>query len=130
MLMSVADIEARSGQVYEDEQLDQVQALIDDVTGLVEDFLGRYFTTAAPPRAVKAIACMEVRRHLNVDPGIASDRVGDLSTGYAHQGEVVVLSPSALARLRPYKRRSGIGSIQLYSRYVPDPVEEEDEEAA
>lgn len=124
MLMSVADIEARTGQVYEDERLDQVNAFITDVTALVEAFLGRTYDTATPPAAVKAVACLEVIRYLNTDPGVASDRVGDLSTSYAYGGAVVALSKDTKDALRPFRWRSGLGSIQIVSRFIPDPVEE------
>ncbi|MEU4726545.1 hypothetical protein AB0G06_43700 [Nonomuraea dietziae] len=124
-LMTVADIEVRTKQVYEGEDIDQVQALIDDVTGLIEDFLGLTYETVAPPRAVKALACMEVRRHLNTDPGIAAERVGDLNTNYAHGGAVVALSDDVEAKLRRYRRRRGIGSIRVISHLVPDPVVED-----
>ncbi|MEU7830389.1 hypothetical protein [Nonomuraea sp. NPDC049129] len=121
MILTVADIEARTGQVYEDTQLDQVNAFITDVTALVEDFLGRVFTPTSPaPAGVRGITAREVIRYLNEDPGVAADRVGDLSTSYAHQGAVVVLSADTVTQLRRYKRRSGIGSIQLVSRYIPD----------
>ncbi|GII83289.1 hypothetical protein Ssi03_12790 [Sphaerisporangium siamense] len=124
MLMSLADIEARMGQVFEDERVDQVNAFITDVTALVETFLRRSFATSAPPAAVKAVACLEVIRYLNTDPGVAADRVGDLSTSYAYAGAVVVLSKEAKDALRPFRSRTGLGSIQLVSRYIPDPVEE------
>ncbi|SFI81946.1 hypothetical protein SAMN05216275_10578 [Streptosporangium canum] len=123
MLMSVADIEARTGQVYEDERLDQVNAYITDVTALVESFLGRTYDTATPPAAVRAVACLEVIRYLNTDPGIAADRVGDLSTNYAYGGSVVALSSDVKTALRPFKWRSGLGSIQVISHLVPPPAE-------
>ncbi|WP_043617366.1 hypothetical protein [Nonomuraea candida] len=121
MLMTVADIEARTGQIYEDERLVQVESFIADVTGLVETYLGRTYTTAAPPAAVKAVACLEVMRYLNTDPGVASDRIGDLATSYAYGGAVVVLSRDAKDALRPFRWKSGLGSIQLVSRWIPDP---------
>ncbi|MEO3860128.1 hypothetical protein [Acrocarpospora sp. B8E8] len=125
MLMSVDDIEKRTGQVFEDERLDQVSVYITDVTALVESFLGRSYDTVAAPAAVKAIACLEVIRNLNTDPGVAGDRVGDLSTTYAYGGAVVVLSPDAKAELRRFRKRSGIGSIQIISHLVPPPPEED-----
>ncbi|WP_441111178.1 hypothetical protein [Nonomuraea sp. ZG12] len=122
--MSVADIEARTQQVYEDAALIQVQSYIIDITGLIEDFLGRSYATTEPPAAVRAIACREVMRYVNTDPGIATDRLGELSTGYAHQGAIEVLSDATESALRRYRNRRGIGSIQLVSRFIPDPVED------
>ncbi|GAA3537207.1 hypothetical protein GCM10022419_016310 [Nonomuraea rosea] len=121
MLMTVTDIEARTGQTYEDEQLDRVNAFVGDVTALVESYLGRTYTTSTPPAAVRAVACLEVIRYLNTDPGVASDRIGDLSTAYAYGGAVVVLSRDAKDALRPFRWKSGLGSIQIISRYIPEP---------
>lgn len=128
MLLTVADIEARTGQTYEDERLTQVETYVIDVTGLIEDFLDISYATSTPPAALKLIAAREVMRYLNTDPGITSDHIGELSTGY--QGGIDVLSPQTEAALRRYrtrlKGRRGIGSIQLISRYVCDePTTEE-----
>lgn len=120
MLMTVADIEARAGRTFEGEQLTQVESYVADVTALVEDYLGRSFETATPPPAVRAIACREVMAWLNVDPGVASDRVGDVSTSYTDGGAVVGLSERALRQLRRYRRRRGVGSIQVVSHLVPE----------
>lgn len=121
MLMTVSDIEARTGQTYEDEQLVRVESAITDVTGLVETYLGRSYAASDPPAAVRAVACLEVIRYLNTDPGVASDRIGDLSTAYAYGGAVVGLSRDAKDALRPFRWRSGLGSIQIVSRWIPDP---------
>ncbi|WP_371784701.1 hypothetical protein [Streptosporangium subroseum] len=118
MLMTVADIEARTGQVFEDERLVQVQSFVADITALVETFLRRSYATMTAPAAVKAIACLEVIRTLNTDPGVATDRIGDLSTGYAYGGAVVTLSPAATESLRPFRRRGGLGSIRIVSHLV------------
>jgi hypothetical protein len=128
LLLSVADIEARTKQVYEDEALTQVEAYVQDVTALVEDFLDISYATSTPPVALRAIAAREVMRYLNTDPGIATDHIGDLSTGYT--GVIDVLSPQTEAALRRYRSRlrgrRGIGSIQLVSHLVCDPPAEED----
>jgi hypothetical protein len=124
MLMAVSDIEARAGQVYEGAQLSQVTAYMSDVTALVEDFLGISYATSVPPVAVRAIAVREVMRYLNVDPGIATEHIGDLSTGYAGGGVIEVLAPATEAALRRYRSRlrgrPGIGSLRLVSHLVPD----------
>ncbi|MER5643944.1 hypothetical protein [Streptosporangium sp. NPDC002524] len=120
MLMTVTDIEARTGQVFEDERLIQVQSFIADITALVETFLRRSYATTRAPASVKAIACLEVIRTLNTDPGVAADRVGDLSTTYAYAGAVTTLSPAAKESLRPFRRRGGLGSIQVISHLVPE----------
>jgi hypothetical protein len=128
MLLTVSDIEARTGQIYEDAQLTQVQTYVLDVTGLVEDFLGVSFEATNPPNAVRAIAAREVMRYLNTDPGVATEHVGDLSTGYTNGGAIEVLSPATEAALRRYRSslrgRSGIGSVRLVSHLVPEVVEE------
>lgn len=124
MILTVSDIEARTGQVYEDEQLDRVNAFISDITALIEAFLGRSFENTPAPPAVKAVAALEVMRLLNSDPGIASDRVGDLSTSYAYAGAVVALSEESKAALRPFRANAGIGSLQVLSRFMPEGADE------
>lgn len=125
-IITVADIEARTGQTFEDERLVQVKSFITDVTALVETWLGRVFTSTSPaPAAVKAVACLEVIRYLNTDPGVATDRVGDLSTGYAYGGAVVVLSRDAKEALRPFRRRPGISSIRVVTAFYEEPPEED-----
>lgn len=122
MLLTVADIEARTGQTYEDEQLTKVESYVQDVTALVEDFLGISYETATPPTALRAIAAREVMRYLNTDPGVSSDHIGDLTTNYV--GGIDVLSPQTEAALRRYRSRlrgrSGISSIRLVSHLVCD----------
>jgi hypothetical protein len=112
--VSVADIEARTGQTYsEPVDLARVNAFIEDVSALIESYCRKQFT-APVPAAIKAIAAKEVIAALNVDPGIASERIGDLSTSYGFGGSVVTLSSSTKDALFPY-RRTGIGSIRLIS---------------
>lgn len=120
MLITLADVEARAGQLFGDDQVDRVNAYIEDVTALIESYLGRSFQTEPAPPAVKAVACIEVLRFLNTDPGVASERVGDISTNYANNGDVTVLSRDAKVMLRPYRRGSGIGSIRVVSHLVQE----------
>ena len=117
MLLTVEDIEARTGQTYTtDEEISRVQAAIEDVTALIESYCGRTFR-APVPAAVKAVAAREVIAALNVDPGIASERVGDLSTAYAGGGSVVTLSRSSLQALRRF-RNVPVRSIRLVSPWT------------
>lgn len=124
MLVEVADVSARAGREFSGAELGRVTALITDVTALIESYLCRTYTSpAVVPAVVKAVACLEIQRLLNTDPGVSTERVGDLATGYAYGGALVALSSDAKTMLRPYRARAGLGSIQLLSRYAQPPVE-------
>jgi hypothetical protein len=114
LLVTVADIEARTATVYAGAELARVNAAIADVSALITDYCRRVFTDPVPAGVV-AVAAMEVRRVLNTEPGIATERVADLSSGFAYGGSAVALSPDAMRALDRYMRslRSGIGIIQL-----------------
>lgn len=114
MLITAADITARTGVTYEGTELARVNAAIQDVSALIEDYCKKVWPSPVPP-AVIAVTASEVRRNLNMEPGVANERVADLSSGYAFGGDVLPLTPGtekALDRaLR--KSRSPIGTIQL-----------------
>lgn len=113
MLLTISDVEARTGQTYTDAvDIARVNALIEDVTALVESYCRKTFTVV--PTAVKAVAAREVIAALNVDYGIASERVGDLSTSYTGSGSVTTLSTASRYALKPYRRRS-LGSLRVFS---------------
>lgn len=114
MLVTVADIEARTGTIYVGAELARVNAAIADVSALIEDFCKKTFLAPVPP-AVVAIAAGEVRRNLNTEPGVANERVADLASGYAYGGAVLALTPDSERALRRVLRgtRGPIGYIQL-----------------
>ena len=114
MLLDISDIEARTGNSYTDPaEIARVEAAIEDVTALIESYCKRTFTDPVPA-AVKAVAAREVIAALNVDPGIASERVGDLSTAYAGSGAVTALSTASMRVLRRFRSKPAY-SIQLVS---------------
>ena len=113
MLLDISDIEARTGNSYTDPaEIARVEAAIEDVTALIESYCKRTFDPV--PAAVKAVAAREVIAALNVDPGIASERVGDLSTAYAGSGAVTALSTASMRVLRRFRSKPAY-SIQLVS---------------
>lgn len=114
MLITVPDIEARTGTTYTGTELARVNAAIADVSALIEDFCKKTWLAPVPP-AVVAIAASEVRRNLNMDPGVANERVADLASGYAYAGAVLALTPDTERALRRVLRssRSPISTIQL-----------------
>jgi hypothetical protein len=121
MLVTPSDIEARTGSVYtEPTDLARVVAAITDVSALIEAHCRRSFTEV--PLAVRAVAAGEVILRLNVDPGIQSERVGELSTSYS--GSSMALSSASRAVLKPY-RRSVFGTIRLVRPpdAYPSPIE-------
>ncbi|MFI6319746.1 hypothetical protein ACIBG8_19585 [Nonomuraea sp. NPDC050556] len=120
LLVDVPDIEARSGRSLTGADLAKALAYIADVSALIESYLRRTYTSPGEvPGVVKAICCLEVQRFMNTDPGVANDRVGDLSTMYADGGSVVALSVDARVALRPFRAGGGIGTIRLYSHLLP-----------
>jgi hypothetical protein len=117
VLITAADITAWTGEIYTDSDLERVNAAIADVSASIEIFLlTRGITVPDPvPALLVAVARMEVRRVLNSEPGVATERLGDLSSGYAYGGAAYDLSPGAEHALRRYVRslRGVISSIQL-----------------
>lgn len=114
-MITVTDVQNRSGQIYEGTELTQVTSFIEDVTGLIEDFIYPIEVPVPTSKSLVAIAVTEVRRHLEMAPGVASERLDVLSQSYAYGGAVHSLTPEAKTALRRWKRRvrGPIGSLQL-----------------
>lgn len=117
MLITAADITAWTGETSTGADLDRVNTAIADVSASIDIFLlSRGLTVPSPtPAALVAIARMEVRRVLNSEPGVSTERIGDLSSGYAYGGAAFDLSPGAERALKRYVRsvRGSVGYIQL-----------------
>ncbi|WP_218040224.1 hypothetical protein [Actinomadura sp. WMMB 499] len=118
MLITADEVSVQTRETYTAEDLDRVNSFIQNVTDAIEVYCRRTFSDPAPG-AVKAVALLEVRRLLNSEPGVSTERIADLSTGYAYGGGAVLLSNSAKADLRAYLRwkRPGVGSIRVFSPY-------------
>jgi hypothetical protein len=128
MLVTVAEVEARTGQTYTGAELTRVTSFITDITAAIETYCRRTFTEPVPT-VVKAVALVEIRRLLNTEPGVSNERIADLSTGYAYGGAAVLLSNAAKSDLDDYMSsiRPRWGSIQLvppYSHLLAPPPEE------
>lgn len=54
------------------------------------------------PGAIKSVALMEVRRRLNVEPGLADERIGDLAQGFESGSDI--LTASSMQALDAYLR--------------------------
>jgi len=121
VLITANEVSIQTGQTYEGADLERVNAFIVDVSAAIETFCRKTFTEPVP-QAVKAVAMIEVRRLLNTEPGVSTERIADLSTGYAYGGAAVLLSNGSKEDLKNYLRwkRSSSGSIRLVS---PDYVE-------
>ncbi|MFJ8384731.1 phage gp6-like head-tail connector protein [Streptomyces sp. NPDC094438] len=63
-----------------------------------------YGYPAVPP-TITAVTCTEVIRWLAVQPGVASEKVGELETSYGATAPTQSLSPAAEQALRHYRRR-------------------------
>lgn len=96
-MTTVAEIETRLNRTVASSA--QTQAFIDDVSFLVMAYVGTasaaWTTPSTTPPAIKAIVSLEVIRHLNVEPGIESEKIDVLATSYAYDGAVIALSPGA-----------------------------------
>lgn len=126
MIVTVADVEAMTKTTYVDEDLTQVTFLVESVSALMEDALGPVVIPDPVPRSLVLIGVNEVRMHLNMEPGVANERLDVLSQGYAYGGAVQSLSLGALAALRRWRARNSPSFS--YIRLVPPtyvPPEEE-----
>lgn len=117
MLITADQVSALTGQTYEGIELNRVNAAIEDVSASIEVFLAirRIAVPVPTPAAIVTVARMEVRRVLNSEPGVSTERLADLSSGYAYGGAAYDLSPGAQSALKRYVRslRGPLSSIQL-----------------
>ncbi|MEU9871110.1 hypothetical protein AB0C87_24985 [Actinomadura sp. NPDC048021] len=118
MLITADEVSVQTGQTYTGTDLDKVNSFIQNISDAIEVYCRRTFSDPVPG-AIKAVALLEVRRLLNSEPGVANEKIADLSTGYAYGGGAVLLSNSAKSDLRAYLRwkRPGVGSIRVFSPY-------------
>lgn len=105
MSVSVTDIEVRLGRVFEDAEKPRAEAFIRDVEALVRDYCGSRYRDDAP--GIRAVVCGEVIRWLAVQPGIVSERVGDMEVQWG-SAATQSLSPAAREGLRRYRRPLGV----------------------
>ncbi|GAA0455790.1 hypothetical protein ABZ951_04355 [Streptomyces sp. NPDC046215] len=108
MPVSVTDIEIRIGRTFEEPEKPRVQAFIADATALVRDYCGPRYVEESP--AIRAVLCSEVIRWLAIQPGVVSERVGDMEVQWGASA-TQSLSPAARDGLRRYRRQ--LGSISL-----------------
>lgn len=66
----------------------------------------------APPSSLRAVACSEVIRWMALQPGVQSERVGEVEVAFTGAASTQSLSPISKQSLRPYRRR-GAGSMTL-----------------
>lgn len=107
--VSIADIEIRMGRTFEDAEKPRVAAFIADAGALLREYCGSRYSEDAP--AIRAVLCSEVIRWLSVQPGIISERTGDMQVEYGATASAQTLSPAARASLKRYRPR--LGSIPL-----------------
>jgi hypothetical protein len=100
MLATVNDISVRLGRTLDVDEALRVSALLEDVTALVVRYAPQVDPNA-PTGDVKAIACAEVIRMINANPGILSEGIGEVSTQY--QAYRIGLSQDTKVALRSYR---------------------------
>lgn len=116
---STDDVSARLGRVLDPAtEIPKVQALIDDVSALVDGFCRRTFVPV--PGVVKAVVCLEVIRALNSTPGVSMEHVGDVLVRYAESP--TALSDSAQKTLKRYRVR--MASVPLLGSSWPEPADQ------
>ncbi|MER5441131.1 hypothetical protein [Streptomyces sp. NPDC002790] len=109
MTVTVTDIEVRIGRTFEDAEKPRVEAFIHDASALIADYCGSGYREGAP--GIRAVLCSEVIRWLAVQPGIVSERVGDIEVQFGSTSSIQQLSPAARASLKRYRRK--LASISL-----------------
>ncbi|MEV8022502.1 hypothetical protein AB0O76_40660 [Streptomyces sp. NPDC086554] len=108
MFVTVDDVEVRLGRKIEDVERPRVEAFIEDASALVLDYCGSGFRESA---GTKAVVCAEVIRWLAVQPGIVSEKVGDIQVEFGTSATTQSLSPAARASLKRYRKK--LSSIPL-----------------
>lgn len=113
MIITAADVGTQNKTTYTGEDLAQVESFIENVSAAIEMYCKRSFSEPVPS-VIKAIALLEVRRLLNSEPGVANERLAELSTTYEF---TALLSNSSKADLKAYLRWTSprVGVIRLYS---------------
>ncbi|MEU6704729.1 phage gp6-like head-tail connector protein [Streptomyces wuyuanensis] len=65
-----------------------------------------------PPASLKAITCSEVIRWMAMEPGIESERIGEMETHYGGSDAGHALSSATECSLKPYRRKAA-GTMAL-----------------
>ncbi|MER6380777.1 hypothetical protein ABT274_12440 [Streptomyces sp. NPDC001127] len=110
MAVSVADIEVRVGRRFEEAEKPRVEAFIADAAALIRDYCGSRYSEEAP--GIRAVLCGEVIRWLAVQPGIVSERVGDIEVQFGPTSSAQQLSPAARTALKRYRRPLSIVRLE------------------
>ncbi|MFD5697847.1 head-tail connector protein [Streptomyces lasiicapitis] len=108
MCITTSDIEVRLGRKIQDDEKPRVEAFIEDASALVADYCGSGFRESA---GIKAVICAEVIRWLAVQPGIVSEKVGDIQVEFGTSATTQSLSPTARTSLKRYRRK--LSSVPL-----------------
>lgn len=102
------DIATRLGRTLTEDERPRVEAFICDVLALVQDHCGSGYRETP---AIKAVTCAEVVRWLAIQPGIVSEKVGELEVNFGATAAAQSLSPASKAALSRY--RPHLSSIPL-----------------
>lgn len=114
MPVALNDIAVRLGRELDPGEQPRVEAFIRDATALAQDYCGSGYRDDAP--AVQAVICSEVIRWLAMQPGVLSERTGDVEVTYGAAASAQSLSPASRAALKRYRPK--LGSIPL-ARWGP-----------
>ncbi|MEV5875744.1 hypothetical protein AB0L75_16215 [Streptomyces sp. NPDC052101] len=111
MYATVDEVAARLTKPVLPEERPRIEALIGDASAYVADYCTGAWDRSKPPAIFKTVVCSEVMRWLAVQPGIVSERVGDVEVQFGPASAAQQLSPAAKASLRRYRR--SLTSIRL-----------------
>jgi hypothetical protein len=128
-LASIKDFEARHG-VLDDEEETQVEALLGDAAGLIENELSGSEVVwlgdapeGDPPAVVKAV-CVQVAYRAWTNPdGIAREELGEVGQTYrgTNQADALWLTKSEAKTVRRAAGVSSVRSVQVETPYsVPE----------
>ncbi|MFF4952851.1 hypothetical protein [Streptomyces chattanoogensis] len=111
MYATVDEVTARLSRPVLPEERPRIEALIGDASAYVADYCTGAWDRSKPPAIFKTVVCSEVMRWLAVQPGIMSERVGDVEVQFGPTSSAHQLSPAARTALKRY--RSSLATIRL-----------------
>ncbi|WP_382465727.1 hypothetical protein ACFIN9_24745 [Streptomyces noursei] len=114
MYATVDEVAARLSRPVSPEEQPRIEALIGDASAYVADYCTGAWDRSKPPAIFKTVVCSEVMRWLAVQPGIVSERVGDVEVQFGPGSAAQQLSPAAKSALKRYRRP--LASIHLERR--------------
>ncbi len=113
LLATVADVQARSAQLLDDEQLARAVVLLADASAIVRAKVPDM--PQPPPDTAVGVVCTAVLRALATPAdGLTNESVGEVSRTSAHPGGGLYFTDDELALLRPTHPEPG-GAFSIWT---------------